>query len=43
MAHSRVTRNYQITIPSEIRKQLPHLKQGDPVEFKVEGRASKRG
>lgn len=34
--NSRITRNFQITIPKEIRKILPFLKEGDPVEFKVE-------
>ena len=32
---SRITRNFQITIPKEIRKQMPNLKEGDPVEFLI--------
>ena len=31
---SKLTSKYQITIPSEVRKQL-HLKPGDPVYFDV--------
>lgn len=34
---SHVTRNFQVTIPKEIRKKLPFLKEGDPVEFHIEG------
>ncbi|MBI2252743.1 MAG: AbrB/MazE/SpoVT family DNA-binding domain-containing protein [Armatimonadetes bacterium] len=33
---SHITRNFQITIPKEIRKALPFLMEGDPVEFRVE-------
>ncbi|MCD4785890.1 MAG: AbrB/MazE/SpoVT family DNA-binding domain-containing protein [Candidatus Eremiobacteraeota bacterium] len=33
---SRITRNFQVTIPRDIRKKFPHLKEGDPVEFRVE-------
>lgn len=35
---SRITRNFQITIPKEIRNKLPFLKEGDPVEFLVDGK-----
>lgn len=34
---SRITRNFQVTIPRDIRKKMPYLKEGDPVEFRVEG------
>lgn len=34
---TRVTRNFQITIPKEIRKKMPFLKEGDPVDFHLEG------
>lgn len=33
---SRITRNFQITIPKEIRKKLPYLREGDPVTFQIE-------
>lgn len=33
---TRITRNFQITIPKEIRKQMPFLKEGDPVDFYLE-------
>ena len=33
---SKVTRNYQITIPYEIR-QLLNIKEGEYVEFEIEG------
>ena len=36
LSSSRVTRNFQITIPKEIRKQMPFLKEGDPVDFYLE-------
>jgi len=32
---SRITRNFQITIPKKIREKIPHLKEGDPVEFQI--------
>lgn len=32
---SRITKNFRITIPKEIRKKMPHLKEGDPVEFQI--------
>jgi len=35
--NSRITRNFQVTIPRGIRKQMPYLREGDPVEFRVEG------
>lgn len=34
---SRITRNFQVTIPKEIREEMPYLREGDPVEFEVEG------
>lgn len=33
---SRITRNFQITIPKKIRKELPYLKEGDTVDFEIE-------
>jgi len=33
---SKVTRNYQITIPCEIREMLD-IKEGEYVEFEIEG------
>jgi len=35
MALSKVTRNYQVTIPTKIRKLL-HIEEGSLVEFEVE-------
>lgn len=32
---SRITRNFQITIPKKIREKIPYLKEGDPVEFQI--------
>ena len=36
MSITKVTRNYQITIPAEIRKTLG-LKEGDLLEVRLEG------
>jgi len=36
MALTKVTRNYQITIPSEIRKRL-NIKEGEYLRVEVEG------
>jgi AbrB family looped-hinge helix DNA binding protein len=38
MATSKVTRNYQVTIPAKIRKLL-HIEEGATVDFHVEGGA----
>lgn len=37
MSLSRVTRNYQVTIPSSIRKAMP-LHVGDMLDFNVQGK-----
>lgn len=36
---SRITRNFQITIPKEIRTKLPYLKTGDPIDFEIKDNA----